>query len=128
MARTTGNNESGVYMYKIAVTGLHAAMTATANPFGTDVLVHYCVIDITTASTGASTFDIGVAADATTNNDGLIDGLSGATAGTFGGIVSKGTNGGTPQKWTSSKYLNIKEASGDASAMVANIYVYYSYI
>ncbi len=128
MARQSGNNESTVYVYKIAVSGLHSAMVATANPFGTDVLVHYTVIDITTGSTGASTFDIGVAADATTNNDGQIDGLSGATAGTFGGIVSKGTNGGTPQKWTTTKYLNIKEASGDATAMVANIYVYYSYI
>lgn len=130
MARSAGNNESPVYTYVINVTaGDGAGVTeSNANPFGADVMIVSALLDITTASTGACTLDIGVGADATTSNDQLFDGLSAATTGQYGTGVSGGTNGKGGQKWTSSTFLNIAEASGDITGLVGKLYVQYCYM
>lgn len=101
-------------------TGVFASF---ANPFGYDVHVMACRLVITTQSTGASTLDIGVAANATTSNDGLIDGLSGATAGRYSNLSNAGTNGRSSQAWGTSQFLNVAEASGDVNGLVGYLLV-----
>jgi hypothetical protein len=100
-----------------AVTGVFASVL---NPWGVDVLVMNRALRVTTQSSGAATVDIGIAADATTSNDGLIDGQSVASAGL---VTANGTNGSSYQVWGSTSYLNIAEASGDVSGLVGSLYV-----
>jgi len=113
------------WVLAVAVTaGDGAGVTqSTANPYGVSVMITNVVLDITTQSTGACTLDIGVAADATTSSDLLIDGLSAATAGVFSGAVNGGTNGRNAQKWTSSTFLNVAEATGDITGLVGVLYL-----
>ena len=112
LAFTGGAGSSGVF-------------ASMANPEGQTFIITHATLRITTQSTGASTLDIGIAADATTSNDGIIDGLSGASAGIFSNIVAAtaGTNGRPAIVWGASQYLNIAEASGDVAALVGTLYV-----
>ena len=114
--------------YELAITGASGSsgvFASTANPFGYDVIITNAVLRITTQSTGASTLDIGVGANATTSNDGLFDGLSGAAAGLFSNALAAnlGTNGRPAQLWTSSTFLNVAEASGNVDALVGLLQV-----
>lgn len=101
-------------------TGVFASM---ANPLGASLMILGAFLQITTQSSGASTLDIGVGANATTSNDGLIDGLSAAAAGLFTNAEDAGTNGEVSQLWTSSTFLNVAEASGDVNGLVATLRV-----
>jgi len=96
---------------------------STANPYGFNVLVTNATLDITTQSAGACTLDIGVGADATTSSDLLFDGLSAAAAGVFGGGVSNGTNGRNSQRWSTTGFLNVAEATGDITGLVGVLYL-----
>lgn len=132
MARYSGNNESGTYSYELDISQATAVATGVyrslANPFGSDVLIKDVTIRVTTASTGASTVDIGVAANATTTNDGLIDGLSLATLGLYTNAEDAGTNGEQTMVWGANQFLNVAEASGDVAGVVAKIYIGYIYL
>lgn len=110
LAITGGASSSGVF-------------ASLANPFGATVQIVSAVLVISTQSSGASTLDIGVGANASTSNDGLIDGLSGATAGTYNNTNNGGTNGKAAQAWASTGYLNVAEASGNVDALVATLWV-----
>ncbi|NDG19487.1 MAG: hypothetical protein EB117_14610 [Betaproteobacteria bacterium] len=95
------------------------------NPFGAECLVLRADLDITTQSTGASTLDIGTAADAVTTSDNLIDGLSAATAGRFTNMNSTnaGTNGKQLQKLAAGGSIVIEEKTGDVDGLVGTLYV-----
>lgn len=129
MARNAGNNEGPVYtvIYDVTAGDGTGVTESHANPQGVDLIITGCAFIVSTPSTGACTVDIGVAADATTSNDGLYDGLSVATAGAFGSGVSNGTNGKGCQAWDSGKYLNVAEATGDITGLVGKLYVQYVY-
>ena len=73
-----------------AATGAGGAL-AWANPTGQTIVVTKIDIHITAAS-GTATIDAGVAADATTSNDTLIDGQSTAATGVINSAVHHGTN------------------------------------
>lgn len=126
MGRIAGNRETPTHLVRVGtVTGAAGSSGVFAsfpNPFGQSVLVLSTVLEITTQSTGASTLDIGVAADGTTSNDTQIDGLSGAAAGVFNSNKNKGTNGGAAQRWGAAQFLNVAEASGNVDALVATLY------
>ena len=96
---------------------------STANPYGFNVLITNATLDITTQSAGACTVDIGVGADAATSSDLLFDGLSTAAAGVFGGGVNGGTNGRNSQRWATTGFLNVAEASGDITGLVGVLYL-----
>lgn len=133
MARNAGNNESPVYTYTLDISQVAAVATGVyksqLNPFGADVLILAAAVRIVDASTGASTIDAGVAVDATTVGDGLIDGLSAATAGLFTNTEDAGTNGEQTQVWASDEYLNVAEASGDVAGLgEAYLIVTYMYL
>lgn len=131
--RNSGFNESPVYTKKIDISQVAAVATgvynSTLNPFGAAVLITKAIVYVVDESTGASTVDIGVAADATTVNDGLFDGLSLAAAGLFTNIEDAGTNGEVSQVWGATQYLNVAEASGDVAGLgEAYLIVEYTYL
>lgn len=100
---------------------------AVANPLGSAVIIDKVVIDVTTAATAACTLDAGcAAADATTSNDNIIDGLDvNAATGTFDNITNKGSNGAPTRKWASDKYFTISKATGATAGLVGKVYIRY---
>lgn len=109
---------------KIAVAGTadhNGVFASLLNPLGETLVILNAVLYVSTASTGACTVDIGVAADATTSNDTLIDGLSTAATGSFGGAVSGGTNGVNVKTWGATSYVNCADASGDPTGLIGSI-------
>lgn len=103
-------------------TGVFASI---ANPWGQAATITRAIFIITTQSAGASTLDIGVGANATTSNDGLLDGISGAAVATFDNLVAAnaGTNGKTFQAWATTGFLNVAKASGNVSGLVGTLYI-----
>lgn len=90
-----------------------------ANPEGASVVIIRAVLHIETASNGAATVDVGVAANGTTLSDNLIDGANINATGAYDNIVDKGTNGKEKQLWTSTQYVTVSKATGAANAEVS---------
>lgn len=93
---------------------------AIPNPYGKKAWVDHAVIKITKGSTGASSLDLGVAADASTSNDTLIDGKSGAAIGVFHNKndTDNGTNGvAAGVELAATGYITLAEASGDVTGI-----------
>lgn len=129
--RTRGTKEAPVYRFDLgAVTGASGSAGVFAsfpNPFGRDVIVHDLILDVTTVATVAATVDGGIASDATTGSDNLIDGLDvNAATGMFSTSVNPGTNGKAPRKWASGQFLNIEEKTGNVNGLVGRAYAVYS--
>lgn len=131
--KIAGNDSSPVYVKELAITGGASSANVFAsllNPAGVELMITRAWLRITTASTGASTLDIGPAADATTANDTLLDGLSAAATGIFDSQndTDNGTNGSAkPLVWAAGGSVTVKEASGDVAGLVATLYVQYTY-
>lgn len=112
-----------------AITGaaLHAGVL-TAVTFPAAAVITRAWLNITTASTGASTVDVGyTAVTATTASDTLLDGVSGTPAAIFDSmdaLLDSGANAHA-QVAASAKWVTVAEASGDATGMVATLYVQY---
>jgi len=120
-AGTSGTYDRGVYRIQLGNAGVTAGdVVSVLNPFGEDVIIYLAILNITTASTGASTMDVGVGSGATTSYDNLIDGHSGATAGVF---AAKGTNGLFVKLWVSTEYLTVSEASGDVTGLAGELLI-----
>ena len=99
------------------------------NPEAGAIIVNRIILDITTQSSGASTIDCGyTAVSATTSSDTAIDGLSGATAGTFDNIENQGTNGVSSLKVAAGKWITASEASGDVTGLAGYAYIFYTNI
>lgn len=122
-------NDRQVITEVFALTGaaLHAAVQ-TAVTFPAAAVILRAWLDITTASTGASTIDVGyTATTSTTASDTLLDGVSGTPAAIFDSMnaaLDSGANA-LAQKAASGKWVTVKEATGDVTGMVANLYVQY---
>lgn len=99
-------------------------VVAVANPEGVPLIITRAVLYIPTASTGAATVDLGVAADATTSADNLIDGVSVAATGAKDNISDAGTNGKARQIWGVSQYVT-GTASATLAGMVGYLYIEY---
>ena len=75
---------------------------AVANPEGKDIWVEEVIV----VGAGGTSIDIGIAANATTSSDNLIDGLNPNT--TKGSNISNpGTNGASRRIWGASQFLNL---------------------
>lgn len=125
MPTLAGNDRNPVYVVELQVLGTSASagvIGAIDNPAGEPIIIMDSWIDIATGSTGASTLDIGVAANRTTLGDNLIDGISGQTAGI---LNTRGTNGGALRRWAANQVVTISEASGDVNGLNATVYVKY---
>lgn len=120
---TTGTYDQGVFRIQLANTGAAAAdMASVLNPTGEAVIITYACLNITTASTGASTIDVGVGSSASTSYDNLIDGHSGATAGAFAEV---GTNGKRAKLWPAAEYVTVSEASGDVAGLAGELLLHW---
>lgn len=98
---------------------------AWANPTGGSIIVTRVAVNVTTASSGACTVDVGVAADATTLNDTIIDGVSVAATGCKDSQKDAGSNGAGMAQVTSTQYVTGSVASGASSGLVGFAYIYY---
>ena len=95
------------------------------NPEGEDIIVETVLLDCTTEATGSATIDIGVAANATTSSDTLIDGANvGAAAIMVTSGKNPGTNGVQDQTMTSSQWIT-GDFSASAAGFVGTFYVKY---
>lgn len=123
---TTGAFESGGLRVALAAAGVTAGDVASVlNPEGVALIITRAILDITTGSSGASTLDVGVAANATTSADNLIDGRSGATAGAYDNIEDGGTNGLACRVWGATEYVTVSEASGDVTGIAGELILQY---
>lgn len=100
-----------------------------ANPTGKRIQVLRLDLDITTQSSGASTIDAGPAANGTTLNDTLIDGVSGAAVAykSSADATDKGTNGvGVKGVMVgASGFITASQASGAVAGLAGNALIQY---
>lgn len=96
-----------------------------SNPTGTRGFVDKVVVDVTTAASDSScTLDMGIAADASTSDDTLIDGLDvNSGTGVSDNVDDQGTNGNATVIWDSGDYFTASVDAGSASGLEGNIYV-----
>jgi len=118
---------------KGCLTGSLTAATTTAggdalglaNPEGVEIFVTRLVLDITTPATGVANVDAGIAADATTSADNLIDEVDvGSAAAIFDNIDDQGTNGQSILSWGADEYLTVTP-SATLAGLVGKYYVEY---
>lgn len=124
----SGNNRAVPFgvTAKVALTALDTAggILAWQNPYTDDIFVTRLIVDTTTKSTGASTADFGIAANGTTSNDTLIDGVDlGTAAGAFDNYVNHGTDGLSMVRLSAGSYVTGSKASGAAAGLVGSAYI-----
>lgn len=119
----TGNNRGipgGVFSGALAAVDTAGGLFAVTNPSTGAWRVTSVIVNRATASSGAGTADIGVAANATTLNDGLIDGLNlnAAAANGENNFANAGTNGKASQYGAAGTALTGSVASGASAGLV----------
>lgn len=93
---------------------------------GAAAIIKGLFLDVTTKATSACTVDCGVAANGTTLNDTLIDGLDiNAAAGLFSNHKNPGTNGLADLRCGATQYVTGSVASGASAGIVGNAYIEY---
>lgn len=118
--------QSGAYKKALAAVTGGGGVLSLANPEGVDLYVTRLILNITTPATAAATIDAGIAANGTTTDDDLIDGLDvNAAAGVFDNIKNGGTNGKAGQKWGAAQFLTISEKTGAIAGLVGSAYIEY---
>lgn len=88
--------------------------------------IHRAWINRATASSGACTLDVGIAANATTSSDLLLDGISIASTGVADSHndTDNGSNGvAKPQLATGGQWVTATVASGNANGFVGTLHV-----
>ncbi len=124
-----GTGQAPALWEKVALSGaaIHAG-TVAIKAFSAASVILRVLVDITAASTGASTLDVGyTAASVSTSSDTLLDGVSGTPAALFDSMnaaLDTGANA-LAQRAASGKWITITEASGDATGLVGNAYIEY---
>lgn len=126
--------DRGVKTAVVSLTGaaIHAGtggVVAWQNPEASSILVLRAVLNLTTVATGACTLDVGVTGtSATTTSDTLLDGVdANAAIGVFDSMdpaLDSGANAHA-QLLASGKWVTIDEKTGDATGLVAKLYVQY---
>jgi len=109
-----------------AATGTTAgAVLAWANPENAKIIITRVVVDVTAAATaGSRTIDFGVANDASTTAENLIDAAPVSSTGILDNITDKGTAGKTVAIAGATQYVT-GTASGSVAGLVGNIYIHY---
>jgi hypothetical protein len=94
-----------------------------------DSIVLAVLLDVTTVATGACTVDIGyTATTATTSSDTFLDGVDVNAAQALFDSRNHALDAGAnakAQKAASGKWITADSASGDATGLVANAYIFY---
>jgi hypothetical protein len=107
----------------VAITG--GAVGSAVNPVSGSIMITRAILRTTAFSTGAANLDIGIAANATTSNDTLLDGIAVGTAVKVAdNINDAGTNGKARQLMTTGQYITVT-GSADSSGLAGKLYVEY---
>lgn len=111
----------------LADTGAAAGdLAAVENPTGTACVIVEAFVNLTTVATVAATVDVGVAADAATLSDTLLDGIDvNSATGVFTVGVNGGTNGKQGRPWAATQYVTASEASGNTEGLEGTLTVLY---
>lgn len=123
-----GGSERNEKWVKVALAASDSAggLFAWVNPEAGAIIVTRVILDVTTKTTGACTADVGTAADGTTSNDGLIDGLDiNAATGVFDNLGNAGSNGKTRQRVAAGAYVTGSKATGAAAGLVGSALIAY---
>lgn len=127
VAARTGRGDKRMYKATLSNADTAGGVLALLNPEGVTLIVHGLVLDVTTIATAACTLDAGIAANGTTSNDTLIDGVDVNTAViTADNIKNAGTNGASARRWGATEYLTVSKASGAAAGLAGSAYIDYS--
>jgi hypothetical protein len=126
----SARNNRQVITEVVALSGaaIHAGVVA-AWVAPAAALVQRVMCDVTTAATGAATLDVGyTATSASTASDTFLDGIDvNAAVALFDSMnyaLDSGANA-KAQKAASGKWITVKEASGDTTGLVGNLYIQY---
>jgi hypothetical protein len=93
---------------------------------GVQIIVTRAVLHVKTVATGACTLSIGVAANGTTLNDTLMEGVDVHTAaGIFDNLGNPGTDGLDRVLVSATQYVTGSVASGASAGLVGFVYVHY---
>lgn len=113
-------------------TALHGATSgiqAWQNPEAVAIIIQRCLLDVTTVATGACTIDVGyTATSAATTSDTLLDGIDANAAIILADSMNAALDSGAnalAQKAAIGKWVTIDEKTGDATGMVATLYIQY---
>ena len=102
---------------------------AWQNPHPENIIVLRVVLNITAASLGACTVDVGTAADGSTSSGDLLDGTNVNQVATLDNHDHTGTNGRATRlvnaKNSTTDYITGSVASGSASGMAGHAYIFY---
>jgi len=105
-------------MAGLATVTTAGGVAAILNPLGKELLITRTIMDVTTAATGAATVDVGVAANATTSDDALLDGQDvNSATGMFAST--------TLVKWPATGYVTASQATGAVAGLVGTLHVEY---
>lgn len=96
-------------------------LLAIANPEEAPVIITRVTVDVTTESTGAANLQVGVAANATTADGGLITATAVGAAPTIVDSVDVTQN---VRRWAANQFLTF-HGSAATTGLVANAYVEY---
>ncbi len=126
-----GNQDrSSVVVLQVPITVTAAKTSGQVASFALEgaagTWVHRAWLQRDTASTGACTLDIGIAANGTTSSDVLLDGISINTTGVADSYndTDNGTNGvAKPQRASATQWITATVASGDANGFVGSLHV-----
>jgi hypothetical protein len=128
----TFNRAPKVAIKTLTGAAIHAGtggVVAWQNPEAAAITILRVWLDLTTVSTGACTLDVGVTAvSATTTSDTLLDGIdANAAVGVFDSMNAALDTcaNALAQKLAAGKWVTIDEKTGDATGLVANLYVEY---
>lgn len=126
--RINGGSERNEVFVKVPLAAVDTAggLFAWKNPEAGAILVTRVILDVTTKATGACTADVGTAANGTTSNDGLIDGVDvGTAAGVFDNLGTGGTNGKARQRLAAGSYVTGSVATGASAGIVGSALIAY---
>ena len=122
--------QSGAYKKALTATTTTSAgaVLSIANPEGVALIITNFVVDVTTDATGTvDDADFGVAANATTTSDNLIDGCnlgSGTITSASNDSTQAGTDGRACQKWAADAFVT-GNAKASTAGLVGNVYIEY---
>jgi hypothetical protein len=117
------SKQLGAYRAELGDGDAAGGILAVANPEGVDLIVTDLILNVNNVATGACTVDGGIAANATTSSDNLIDGQDvHAAAGVF---AEKAGNAKRAVLWGASQYLTISMATGAAADLEGYAYIKY---
>lgn len=94
-------------------------LLAWENPEGVRILLLECLLDLTTKADGASTADVGIAADGTTSDDSIFDGIDTGTAAAIFRDASP-TLALEP-----GEFVTGSKASGDVTGLAGRVHILY---